>query len=334
MVDLVGMGEHSMSRRELGLHRPCGLEEPHPITASSGSTAIMAELTGPKSKGGLTFPQPLVVPPLELPHLQTFIILHGRGSNADSFSRALLKHPIPQHDILGKAFPHAKFVFPTAAFMRAKAFKRIPITQWFDYWPFASTKNQHDPEVDGLKASCDFVHELIQRAIAEVGPSNVVVGGLSQGCAASLISLLLWDGPQLGAYVGMCGWLPFRELMAKAIGQPADAEDDVFEQNPETVTVAENNDTNEGIAWLRAELDTERMSSSWASKPQGVPIFLGHGSLDPKVPVTEGREAYGLLGKMGFNVTWREYESLGHWYSGEMLKDLVNFLREQGPAKS
>ncbi|KAK0727463.1 Alpha/Beta hydrolase protein [Lasiosphaeria miniovina] len=41
------------------------------------------------------------------------------------------------------------------------------------------------------------------------GAQNVVLVGLSQGCVASLVALLLWDGEPLAAAVGMCGWLPF-----------------------------------------------------------------------------------------------------------------------------
>lgn len=39
---------------------------------------------------------------------------------------------------------------------------------------------------------------------------NVILGGLSQGCAAALIATLLWDGEPLAAAFGMCGWLPYR----------------------------------------------------------------------------------------------------------------------------
>jgi hypothetical protein len=44
-----------------------------------------------------------------------------------------------------------------------------------------------------------------------VDAKNVVLWGLSQGCAASLVALLTWDGEPFGAVVGMCGWLPFRK---------------------------------------------------------------------------------------------------------------------------
>lgn len=47
-----------------------------------------------------------------------------------------------------------------------------------------------------------------------MGKENVVLWGLSQGCATSLSSLLTWDGEPFAAVVGMCGWLPFaNEIM-------------------------------------------------------------------------------------------------------------------------
>lgn len=53
-----------------------------------------------------------------------------------------------------------------------------------------------------------MLHRLLEREVQEVGEKNVVLGGLSQGCAAALVAGLLWRGEALGAVVGLCGWLP------------------------------------------------------------------------------------------------------------------------------
>lgn len=94
------------------------------------------------------FPTPLVVPPLST-HKHTFILLHGRGSSATKFGPALLSTPIPAVSApatpatppaprpaatLAALFPHAKFVFPTAARSRASVYARSVINQWFDCW--------------------------------------------------------------------------------------------------------------------------------------------------------------------------------------------------------
>jgi hypothetical protein len=31
---------------------------------------------------------------------------------------------------------------------------------------------------------------------------------------------------------------------------------------------------------------------------------------------------------MGMDVRWKEYDGLGHWYSEDMLRDIVDFLKE------
>lgn len=277
------------------------------------------------------FPHPLVVPPLELPHKHTFIILHGRGSNADSFSRSLLHHPIPACETLRKAFPQAKFIFPTAATSPATAFSFLPIPQWFDYWPFAKEGKDHEPEVKGLKASCDFLHGLIRRAVGEVGASNVIVGGLSQGCATSLVSMLLWDGPPIAACFGMCGWLPFREPLTQAMEKSVGGGIGALRPGAMKAKEAGRDEKAKSLAWLREV--TSAGTSTTPSSIDSYPVFLGHGVLDEKVPVTEARGAHKILSELGSAVTLREYEKLAHWYSGEMLKDIVDFVRRQLSSK-
>lgn len=53
----------------------------------------------------------------------------------------------------------------------------------------------------------------------------MALGGLSQGRAAMLISLLTWTGEPLGALFGLCGWLPFEQHMTKIVRPIAPSED-------------------------------------------------------------------------------------------------------------
>jgi predicted esterase len=55
---------------------------------------------------------------------------------------------------------------------------------------------------------------------------------------------------------------------------------------------------------------------------------MGHGVEDEKVGLALGREAAGFMRALGAEVGWREYEGLGHWYSGELLADLAEFMAE------
>ena len=182
---------------------------------------------------------------------------------------------------------------------------------------------------DGLRESSTLIHELLTEAIQEVGAENVALGGLSQGCAATLISILLWTGEPLGAVFGMCGWLPLRHHMADIADPTNPSEDD---ENPfarEKHTDGKVDLPAETIAWLREELDipTARSSSPSTFLPfQRISIFLAHGTEDEKVGIELGRQARDCLRVLGAKVEWREYEDLGHWYSGQMLGDSVEFL--------
>lgn len=80
------------------------------------------------------YPEPLVYQPMRPPHEQSLIILHGRGSNARAFGPELLvSQPFgdsaDSRATLRDIFPHAAFIFPTAAPRRARSFARSSIHQ-------------------------------------------------------------------------------------------------------------------------------------------------------------------------------------------------------------
>ncbi|CAD6590312.1 MAG: hypothetical protein ASARMPRED_004722 [Alectoria sarmentosa] len=273
------------------------------------------------------YPGPLVVP-ASATHRQTFIILHGRGSNAASFGPDLLATKVSTSpDTLKDAFPHVKFIFPTASKRRAVIYNRSVINQWFDNWSLQTPTKREELQINGLRETSAYIHNLLRGEMELVGASNVVLGGLSQGCAASLISLLTWDGPPLAAVFGMCGWLPFRKQM-KDIAQPSsDCEDneDLFARSDQYEDVPP---AAQAGAFLREELEMSPAISRMSF--QDTPVFLGHGTKDEKVPINLGREAADCLKSMGVEVFWKDYDDLGHWYSITMLDDLVAFLEMNG----
>ncbi|CAD6575380.1 MAG: hypothetical protein ASARMPREDX12_007246 [Alectoria sarmentosa] len=300
-----------------------------------------------KKTKSTTYPEPLLVPST-LTHKHTFIILHGRGSNAQKFGPPLLSTEISPGTTLQTAFPHAKFVFPTASKRRAQIYNRSIIHQWFDNWSLSVPTEREALMLDGLRESSSYVHGLITEAVKEVGANNVALGGLSQGCAAMLISMLTWDGEPLAAAFGMCGWLPLRQHLAD-ITDPQTQSDNG--ENP----FAQEEDADgeldlpaQAVAWLREELDLPIRSTpsviapNSASSPtpspsspnillpfQRTPLFLAHGTADEKVKIELGLEARDCLTSLQIDVTWSEYESLGHWYSGHMLGALVECLEHK-----
>ncbi|SPO02003.1 related to phospholipase/esterase [Cephalotrichum gorgonifer] len=306
----------------------------------------------------MDYPAPLVIQPRTLPHKHTLILLHGRGSSGEKFGRALLETPIPippggipttgtsstpsPTTTLDQVFPHARFVFPTAAHRRATLYRRAKTHQWFDNWELVPPATfREELQSPGLQETTGYIHGLIRAEIADVpgGASDVVVGGLSQGCAASLIAMLLWEGEPLGAVVGMCGFLPFctRLLEQSDLGDAAGGDSnetegddafDPFEREEDDSDPDSQDPAMRAVSWLREEIQGP------ASSPRPtdivfrkIPAFLGHGSEDAQVSVILGRNASLCLRSAGIDVSWREYESLGHWYSGPMLRDLVEFLQ-------
>ena len=179
-------------------------------------------------------------------------------------------------------------------------------------------------QIEGLRESSAYIHSLLREEIAIVGAGNVVLGGLSQGCAVSLVALLMWEGEPLGAAFGMCGWLPFRKQMEE-IAQPqydAKDEDDPFERSGQG---GESDPPTQAIEFLCEEVGASIVQPSMSFRR--TPLFLAHGMEDEKVLLHLGVEAANCLRILGMQIYWKKYEGLAHWYSAAMLRDLVDFLQ-------
>ncbi|KAM3069594.1 hypothetical protein ACMFMF_008807 [Clarireedia jacksonii] len=281
------------------------------------------------------------------PHRQTLIILHGRGSFAEKFAPPFLKMTTSESKgsrTLQTAFPHAKIIFPTAPRSRATIYKKSFTHQWFDCW------HLQDLMREGLNKSCAYIHFLLRREIEVVGKRNVVLWGMSQGCATSLAAVLMWDGEPFAGVVGMCGWLPFGKLVEEMVSGEGwgrrirdggdDEGEDLFVRSDDEdgdPFVGSNGEENvdqrgftdprtRGVEFLREEIDMESRKGMVFQK---IPVFLGHGTEDEKVPVELGREAKRALGLLGADVEMKEYVGLGHWYSEVMFDDIFRFLEEK-----
>lgn len=100
------------------------------------------------------YPIPLSIEPLRLPHTHTFIIPHGRGSNAEKFGRELLASAN-----LPARLPTVKFVFPTASKRRSTILKKIAINQWFDNYSLDDPNQRTDLQAAGLTETARFLRE-------------------------------------------------------------------------------------------------------------------------------------------------------------------------------
>ena len=61
-----------------------------------------------------------------------------------------------------------------------------------------------------------------------------------------------------------------------------------------------------------------------------VPVHLGHGELDEKVPIELGRGAAETMRRLDWAVGWKEYTDLAHWYSPQELADVADWLQRIG----
>jgi predicted esterase len=320
--------------------------QPEVPVSCNFTTETLVENKPAKDAPGV-FPKPLVISP-QLEHRQTFIILHGRGSTAQIFGPPLLDTTTTSGEKLQTGFPHAKIIFLTASRNRATIYKRSYTHQWFDNWHMEESTKRQDLMREGLKKSCEYVHSILRREIEIIGKENVILWGLSQGCATSLTSLLTWDGEPFAATVGMCGYLPFANHIEEIANGNSSEDNDIFglvEEGYDDLFVHSGDEADDknydndifgyrssvkkdlpmqAVTFLRDEIDIDDKAGMAFRE---IPVFLGHGTEDEKVGIEHGREAKNCLDLVGADVQMVEYEGLGHWYSEAMLDDIFGFLR-------
>ncbi|EPE37116.1 alpha/beta-Hydrolase [Glarea lozoyensis ATCC 20868] len=299
------------------------------------------------------YPEPFIGPPLAT-HAQTFILLHGRGSNGEKFGVEFLASKISDGKTIPELFPGMKFVFPTAKKRRARAYNRALVRQWFDGVPIdeqeGMSREEKEWQVEGLVESGRFLRGVVDGEVSCVGAKNVFLGGLSQGCAMGLHLLLssgvVGEGGEdglLGGFVGMSGWLPFYDEIQELVNpernldaSEEDGDDDPFATSDNDDDFDFEQDT--GPSSIASQVtDFVRQNMELPSLPHEIepaflktPVFLGHGKGDEKVKIGLGRDVVGLGRGLGMDVRWVEYEE-GHWYKvPDEIDDIVGFLRGVG----
>ena len=117
--------------------------------------------------------------------------------------------------------------------------------------------------------------------------------------------------------------------MEGAVEEGDDEEEEMFEREGGDGETSRTK-LERAVEWLREELDIDHEGGgnvAEASAMQSIPVFMGHGTEDEKVPVELGRAAADFVKSLDVNVEWKEYEGQGHWYSADMLRDVVRFLK-------
>ncbi|KAI1166121.1 phospholipase/carboxylesterase [Nemania serpens] len=267
-------------------------------------------------------------------HTHTIILLYGLSSNGKKFGQELLETgKTKSGKTLSELLPGARFVFPTAKRRRSSAFGRKKLTQWFDIVRVEDPSYRNETQLQGLAESALEIRDLLQHEMTRVPARQIILGGLSQGCAMSLSVLLSLEFP-LGGFVGMCGYLPFQQEIEDAIGGKYEAQDD-DDDNPFAVSDDEDARPSDpavrALAFERDLLNLEPLPGSTPDQTAlSTPVFLGHGDADEKKPYMLGEGAANTMRTAGHTVDWKLYPGLGHWYQiPEEIDDIVAFISEK-----
>lgn len=272
-------------------------------------------------------------------HTHTIILLHGLSSNGKKFGQELLETgKTSAGKTLPDLLPGTRFIFPTAKRRRSSAFGRKKLTQWFDIARLSDPSYRKETQLQGLAESAVEIRNLLRQEIevAGVPPTNIILGGISNGCAMSLSVLLALEYP-LGGYLGMCGYLPFQQDIEDAINKEHGSDDGMDDDNPFATSDQDDQPEDPALRALHFEKDLLCIDSplnNTADQLQptaaSTPIFLGHGDADEKKPYVLGEDAARTMRAAGYNVEWKLYPGLGHWYKiPDEIDDIVQFIRNR-----
>lgn len=70
----------------------------------------------------------------------------------------------------------------------------------------------------------------------------------------------------------------------------------------------------------------ERLAAEQSAANAGLPVFVGHGSMDPVVPFAMGKAAADILQQLGYAVDWQSYP-IAHSVAAEELSAIGRWLR-------
>lgn len=278
--------------------------------------------------------QPYIVEPHSGHHTHTMILLHSLGSNGEKFGAELLESGVSSESkTLPTLLPGTRFVFPTARNRRSTAFGRATINQWFDIASLENPTSRGEIQSQGLAESAQELRAILGRERQMISSKNFILGGISQGCAMALFLLLSLEFP-IGGFVGLSGWLPFRDDIDEIAH--ADTIQDIKGDGPsvsfgifdEDAVCDPQMDAIKFVRGISSSEENDTESPKIGQTSLTTPVFLGHGEDDQKIRYKLGEQATQTLRSLGMLIQWKGYPGLGHWYKiPDEIDDIVEFLR-------
>ena len=188
----------------------------------------------------------------------------------------------------------------------------------------------------GLRDSiCDIV-DIIMSEASIVGIENIVLGGIGQGAATALMTMLI-GGQNLGAFIGLGGWMPFRDEIQAVVGEWYDDRGKIQSQverilGMETGEVEEYEELAEEYEEDGEDSTNDVWNENFATKQKRekpvvkTPIFLGHAEDDEVVPCRLGKDMRRTLNSLGFQGHWQKSEGGQGINEGRCIDDMADFF--------
>ncbi len=216
------------------------------------------------------------------------IWLHGLGADGHDFESIVPELRLP---------PSAgvRFVFPHAPKRPVTINGGMVMRAWYDIKTLELERHvdREDLEASRLQLEAWVTHELD----AGVPSDKIVVAGFSQGGAIAL-------------YAGVPGPSPGRARASR--GAPS-------------LSQRERGRLGGILALSCYHPLREPIASESTEANRTVPIFMGHGSFDPVVPLSLAEATVETLGENGYDVEWHTY-AMPHSVSAEEIGDVGRWL--------
>ncbi|KAK7528742.1 Alpha/Beta hydrolase protein [Phyllosticta citriasiana] len=213
-------------------------------------------------------------------HSHTVIFLHGRDSTALEFAGEFFESQASDDKTLQEIFPGFKWVFPASATRNSARFG-VKMSQWFDIWSLENPEELKDIQKAGLSESISSVIEVIEFEASLIGTEKIILAGISQGCATAIHALLQGER-RLGAFVGVCSWLPFQSEIHENEGSESNfaLETPVLlahSEDDDVVPIQNGERLSRGFIELgmSVEWHTYKLGGHWINEPQGIDDMVG-----------------------------------------------------------
>lgn len=251
------------------------------------------------------------------------VVALPKSSTAEEFEEDFFESTSSDGRTLLEHFPSIRWILPSAP-ERYSTVLQEPMTQPFDIYSLTDPELQQDIQIKGIEESLGWIYDIIKEETQTVPPENILLGGISQGCATALLTFLI-SRCALAGFIGTAGWLPLDTQIKQVMSNESM---NVSDQSPAALLhrlCQVRCDTADSMEDKSAKLCAAVTSS------RDSPILLCHGIDDPTIDVSLGRNMRDLLQLLGHTVQWREDADCGHWLKEpEALHSMVEFVSSRG----